>query len=87
MGYTYRGEKPGHQIKDFWPDDTDTTMYIAGDETLENLLADIADKWPGASASNITISSEKIQTRCIGYDLYDPVDYTDFLVITRAPGA
>jgi hypothetical protein len=87
MGYTYRGDKPGYQIKDFWPDDTDTVTYIAEGDTLENILADISNKWPGASISNITISAEKIHTRCLGCDLYDPGDYTNFIVITRAPGA
>jgi hypothetical protein len=88
MGITYRPRNEfGHQIRDFWPDDTDTVMYIAGDETLENILADILNKWEGASAANITISAEKIHTRCLDYDLYDGGDYTDFIVIRRTPGA
>jgi len=85
MGYGIRSGT----IRTFWPDDTDSTIYIATytSLTLEELMDKIDDKWPGASRSNITISSEKIHTDCLGYDLYDPGDYTDFIVITRIPGA
>lgn len=86
MGYTTRR---GTEITDFSPDDTDTTMYLDSSipKSLEEILAAINEKWPGASPSNIEIGAEKIHTHCIGYDLYDPGDYTNFLVITRLTGA
>jgi hypothetical protein len=85
MGYGTRDGQLGHSIRTFWPDDTDTEMYIdAGHEnTLAELIEKINDKWPGASMSNITMSAEHIHTDCLGYDLYDPGDYTMFIVITR----
>lgn len=81
MGYTTR---PGTSITDFWPDDTDTRIYIAtdgGSLPLADLLAKAKEKWPGATLENTEISCEKIHTHCIYYDLYDAGDYTDFLII------
>ena len=82
MGYKTR---PGTQIQDFWPDDTDTVMYIMseGMTSLAELQERIDDKWPGSSAENIMISSQKIHTHCLGYDLHDPGDYTDFIIIQK----
>jgi hypothetical protein len=65
-------------------------MYINGTfggETLAEILARIEEKWPGASAENIHISSEHIHTNCLGYDLYDAGDYTQFILIERTGGA
>lgn len=86
MGYSTR---PGTQIEDFWPDDTDTEMYIDAEfvTTLAELQEKIAEKWPDASAANITISSEYIHTHCLYYNRYDPGDYTNFIVIRRQQGA
>lgn len=87
MGYTTR---PGTQIRDYWPDNTDTKIYIHCDTaapTLAEILQEIEEKWPGSSAENIRISAEKIHTHCLGYDLYDPMDYTNFLVIEKETGA
>lgn len=87
MGYHTRF---GTQITDFWPDDTDTRIYIDGNfggERLAEILEKIQEKWPGVSAENIRIIPEKIQTRCIGYDLYDATDWTDFIIIERIEGA
>jgi len=90
MGYGIRSGGIGGSIRTFWPDDTDDKMYIQADTvtlTLAHLLDKIQDKWPGASAENITITPEKIHTDCLSYDLYDAGDYTDFIVITRYTGA
>lgn len=87
MGYTTR---PGTQIQDFWPDDTDTVMHIQCDSmppTLAELMDKINEKWPGSSMENITIEARKIHTYCLGYDLYDPMDYTNFIIITKHEGA
>jgi hypothetical protein len=83
MGYGYRAGS----IRTFWPDDTDTEIYISETCTLEQIRSWIADKWPGASMANISISSEHIHTDCLGYDCYDSGDYTTFIVIRRTPGA
>jgi hypothetical protein len=81
MGYKKR---PGTEITDFWPDDTDTEIYIAtngGSLPLADLFSKAKEKWPDATLENIEITSEKIHTDCIYYDLYDAGDYTDFLII------
>lgn len=87
MGYRTR---PGTQIQDFRPDDDENTIYInsfMGGESLEEIMARINEKWPGASMANIRIDAEYIHTECLGYDLYDPGDWTNFIVIRRLPGA
>jgi hypothetical protein len=85
MGYSTRSGS----IRTYWPDDTDTEMYLDAEQiwTQAEIQARIDEKWPGASAENIVIDSRKIQTDCLGYDLYDPGDYTDFIIIRRLPGA
>ena len=85
MGY---GTRNGG-IKTFWPDDTDTLMYLESSRgfTMDEIQEKIEEKWPGVSASNIMFDSEYIQTDCLSYDLYDSRDYTDFIKIQRLPGA
>ena len=88
MGY---GTRDG-SIRTFWPDDDENTMYIDSSPMvapicMADLLQKIYEKWEGASLTNITIQAEKIHTDCLGYDLYDPGDYTEFIVIRRLPGA
>lgn len=89
MGHGTRRGNFGHTIRTFWPDDTDTEMYIDASfvVVMADLLQRIYEKWEGASLNNITITSEKIQTDCLGYDLYDAGDYTDFIIITKPNGA
>jgi hypothetical protein len=78
MGYSMRGG-----IKDYWPDNTPTTLYINGESTLEELIEQgtqhFGDKF---SFSNIIISSEHIHTSCLTYDCFDSSDYTTFTVLT-----
>ncbi len=81
MGYSTRDGS----IKTYWPDDTDTTLYIlaSSDPTMQELLDLIDKKWPNTDLDTITIGSEHIQTDCLGYDCYDSSDYTDFITLTR----
>jgi hypothetical protein len=89
MGY---GTRDGG-IRTFWPDDTDTEMYIPTDfwhgspPIMADLLQKIYEKWADAALTQIQITSEHIHTDCLGYDLYDPGDYTTFIKITRLQGA
>ncbi len=78
MGYT-------NNRNTFWPDDTDTEMYLSSEcyNNLPFILNKIKEKWPKASFEDIEISAEYIHTDCIGYDRYDPSDYTKFLLITN----
>ena len=83
MGYSYRNKG---QIKDFWPDDDANTMYrLSGNDSLQEIIELAQEKWPGSSLEDITVSAEKIHTSCLTYDLYDPSDYTDFVIITYHP--
>jgi hypothetical protein len=69
---------------DFTPDDTDDKMYIQsnfGSITLEELLEKAKEKWPTLQLSDINISSEKIHTRAIYYDLHDASDWDDYIIL------
>lgn len=83
MGYSTRPGVFGHQIKTFWPDNTENTIYIEESACLADIIFAIENKWPGTSFEDIRIRSERIQTDCIGYDLYDPCDRTNFIIIER----
>jgi hypothetical protein len=80
MGRTTR---PGTSITDFQPDDTDTKMYLNSTihYHLQQLLEMIKEKWPAADLDKIVIGAEHIHTECLGYDRYDPGDYTNFILI------
>ena len=86
MGY---GTRNNGQIKTFWPDDTDTKIYIQSESeiSLGDLWEKAEAKWPGISVFEIKITSEQIQTDCLSYNRYDPMDYTDFIIIRRVAGA
>ena len=86
MGY---GTRNNGQIKTYWPDDTDTEMYLDAEQiwTKAEIQSRIDEKWPGVSSENIVMSAEYIHTDCLTYDLYDPMDYTTFIIIRRLPGA
>ena len=85
MGISKRKGPMGHTIKDYWPDNTENKMYFANSYclTVEQIIFIAQSKWPDTSLDNITIEAERIQTSCLGYDLYDPSDWTDFIVITN----
>lgn len=81
MGYSYRNNGA---IKDFWPDDTEDTIYVSETFSLNEILDIINEKWPDIHLDFVDISSENIHTSCLTYDRHDPSDYTNFTVITRA---
>ena len=84
MGYYKDGS-----IRCFEPDNDDTTFYIpiySGDDTtIDDIITRARDYFdhPDIYIDDITISAEYIHTRCLGYDQYDPGDYTNFLVIKK----
>ena len=82
MGYSYEKHNGG-TITNFWPDNTDYEVYVAGGISLPEIIELVNDKWPDADFDSISISSENIHTSCLTYDLLDPSDYTNFTVITR----
>ena len=81
MGYTTQGS-----IKSYWPDNTETTLYLASDSStsLSDMLERIRDHFgEDVDLSQLRISSEYIHTDCLTYDRYDPGDYTNFIIIEK----
>lgn len=74
-------------IKTFEPDDTESIMHIAdnwGGVELTAVRERIQAKWPGINDDELIFTAEHIQTDCIDYDrydLYDPANYTNYIVI------
>jgi len=67
----------------YWPSDSDNTIYISSDIKFNDMLDLIKEKWPNVSLEKINIETEYIHTDCIGYDVYDPMDYTTFIKIVN----
>lgn len=81
MGTYYRG-----QIECFEPDNTDSEIYIStayAPVSMEEIMEACINQWGTFDLSKIKIEAEYIHTDCIGYDRYDPGDYTKYLKITR----
>ena len=82
MGYSADGNT-------FWPDDDENTIYLKNScwITLADIIYIVQSKWPELSdldsLESINISAENIHTDCLGYDLHDPSDFTNFIVITK----
>jgi hypothetical protein len=81
MGYTKKGGRT-----DFWPDNTDDTLYINASYGGESFLSlqDQAECHFGDryDVEKIGIEVENIHTYSIYYDLYDSSDHTLFYVLT-----
>lgn len=85
MGYTTRKHRGG-ETRHFWPDDTDTVLYIDGSASMEEIMTRCREKWGDEcllAAGSIDIAAEFIHTDCLGYDKMDWGDYTKFLCITK----
>ena len=83
MGYI----KDNRGITSFTPDNTADALFIPcyGPVDMSELIEE-AKKHFGERfvLSNMRIEPRHIHTNCIGYDVYDPGDYTHYLVITIA---
>ena len=82
MGYSYEKHTNGTNTN-YWPDDSSHIMYIHDDGlvTMQDILSKIGDKWPQALFEHISVEAREIQTRCLGYDLYDSFDYDEFIIL------
>ncbi len=79
MGHSYRNDGA---ITDFWPDDTNDTIYLTDKHTLGELIdIAIAKFKPNFRIDRVEITSEFIHTSCLTYDSTDLNDYTCFTVI------
>lgn len=76
-------KRAGTEITDFWPDDSDTEIYLEDSiTTLQDIIDKAQEKWPTMPFSEVQINPKKIHTHCLYYDRYDPSDHTDFIVLT-----
>lgn len=84
MGYSYV-KHAGGTITNFWPDNTETEIYIPAYEynSIVDLLEKIKEHFgENAKMEDISITSENIHTDCLTYDLHVSGDYTNFIHIT-----
>jgi hypothetical protein len=82
MGFKTR-KHAGGEIKSFTPDDTEDIFHVQSSITLGDLIDRITSKWPDADFAKIEIEATYVHTDCIGYDLYDSSDYSNYLMITK----
>lgn len=81
MGYYYRF---GTNIQCFQPDDDANNLWLQYDIELPYLLSQIRQHFgEDAKLEDFCIAPEYIHTDCLGYDRYDPGDYTNYLHIYR----
>lgn len=78
MGYSYRN---GGLIKDYWPDDTEDTIYITGIISIAEVIEKATAKFGNMDLSKLLVMTDNIHTSCLTYDLYDSSDYTLFTII------
>jgi hypothetical protein len=82
--------------KSFTPENTKDMLYIRANYSsvnLSDLLSQIRshfgikddDEFYYPVYEDFEITAEHIHTDCIGYDLYDASDYTNYIVIERKP--
>ncbi len=82
----YRDERG---LRYFTPDNTADKLYIRSGNVsdLDELLDRVQEHFgPDISLCDIEIEAEHIQTECLGYDIHDPHDYSDYLVLSRKEG-
>lgn len=70
-----------------YPTNDDKTLYIACDthempfsEMIEQIKSHFGED---SNLDDFTIEAEYRHVECIGYDAYDPSDYTNYLVIRK----
>lgn len=74
--------------RSFWPDNNEEVLYVASsgyESTTFQYLIELAKEHFGDrfNIETVTIEAEHIHTNCLGYDQYDPSDYTNFFVIRQ----
>jgi hypothetical protein len=81
--------RPGTEITDFRPDDTEDIIWISTSNfsgnpiSLTELLEKIHEKWSVVDLDDLKITAEYVHTECLYYDRYDSGDYTNYLKIER----
>lgn len=88
MGYSMNGS-----CCDFWPDDTEHTIFIESGyngQTLQSLITIIREKWgDDISLNDIEWSAQHIHIHihALARDSYEPSDYSEFLRISLTTAA
>lgn len=67
----------------FQPDDTDESFYMLASATYNEIKEKAQEKWGSGGFSDLSITPERIHTRCIGHDNPEDCDYDTFLLIER----
>lgn len=91
MGHFTRGSGvwPDVKIRCFEPDNDENTLWIDinySSISISEILERCSDHFGKTTLDELTIEAENIHTDCLGYDEYDPTDYTMYLKITRVHG-
>jgi len=83
-----RTRRPGpYEIYDDYPESDKNTLYIPsnGCLTLDALVSIAKDHFGhDVDLSDLEVEGAKLHTRCVTYDLYDPNDWDDYIIISRA---
>lgn len=80
MGYStdHRG------IRSFVPDDDENTLHIQQSSNLGDLIERIKEHFgQDSKLEDFSITADYIHTDCLGYDLFDRSDWTNYLIIER----
>lgn len=72
----------------FEPDNDESTLYLSceggASYSLDDIINNIASHFgEEANLEDFDIEAEHIHTKYIYYDLYEPVDWTNFIVVRR----
>jgi hypothetical protein len=76
-------------IRCFLPDNTTTEVYLNGNVgyCMREILEIARDHFGSKTDfEDVSVTSEYIQTECIGFDGYDPSDYAKYIVLTLNTG-
>lgn len=79
--------KNEHGIDCFWPDTTDSELWIEAtyaSTSLAHLMEQAKDHFGTFEPEQLLISPERIHTSCLYYDAHDPSDWTNFLKLELA---
>ncbi|RJQ30301.1 hypothetical protein C4565_00520 [Candidatus Parcubacteria bacterium] len=77
----YKTDEKG--IQSFRPDNSENQFYIPYGAALSDIIEMAKEKWGDVSLESVCIHSEYIHTDCLGYDVYDSGDYTNYLRIEK----
>ncbi len=77
----------GTEIENYIPDNDENTLFVESGftyGTIDNLLDSIKEHFgEDVKLSDLHITAEHIHTSCLGYDRYDPGDYTNYIKVEK----